>query len=122
MVKGVSKSLILLVAALLSVAALAFAAKGPTIDVYADAILPDGQELKAGKYQVVVSDGEKEVQFLKGGKVVAKHQCRCMGHEGPKNPYNQARYTATPDNKQKLTEIRFAGSSCVLNLDVRQGM
>ena len=119
MVKVVSKVLILLVAAFLSAAALANAAKAPTIDVYADAILPDGQELKAGKYQVVVSEGENEVQFLKSGKVVAKHACRCMGHEGPKNPYNQARYIATPDNKQKITEIRFAGSSCIFNLDVR---
>ena len=109
-------------AAFLLVAALAIAEKARTIDVYADAVLPDGQELKAGKYQVIVDEGEKEVQFLQAKKVVAKHACRCMGHEGEKNRYNQARYEGSQDKKQKLTEIRFAGKSCTLKLDVSQGM
>lgn len=109
-------------AAVLFIAVLAKAEKARTIDVYADAVLPDGQEIKAGKYQVVVDAGEKEVQFVRGNAVVARHACRCLGHEGEKNRYNQVRYIEAPDKKQKLTEIRFAGRSCVLNLDVKQGM
>jgi hypothetical protein len=116
------KTMLSAVVAILFVAAMAMAQKARTIDVYADAVLPDGQELKAGKYQVVVDAGEKEVQFLQGKKLVAKHACRCMGHEGEKNRYNQARFNETPEKKQKLTEIRFAGTQCTLNLDVQQGM
>lgn len=102
--------------------ALAAADKGRTIEVYTDAILPDGQELKAGEYQVVVSAGEDEIQFMKSGQVVAKHACKCMGHEGGKNRYTQVRFSETSDKRQKLTEIRLAGTSCVLNLDIKQGM
>jgi hypothetical protein len=116
------KTIVSTAAAILFVAALALAEKAKTIDVYTDAVLPDGQELKAGKYQVLVDAGEKEVQFLQGKKLVAKHACRCMGHEGEKNRYNQARFSETPDKKQKLTELRFAGTHCTLNLDVQQGM
>ncbi|MGA2628670.1 MAG: hypothetical protein ABSG54_00525 [Terriglobia bacterium] len=116
------KTVVSTIAAVLLVAAVAMAEKGRTIDVYTNAILPDGQELKAGKYQVVVSADEKEIQFLQSNKVVAKHACRCMGHDGPKHRYSQARYAEGADKKQKLTEVRFAGSSCVLNLDVQQGM
>jgi hypothetical protein len=109
-------------AAILFIAALAMAERARTMDVYTDAVLPDGQELKAGKYQVMVDEGEKEVQFLQAKKVVARHPCQCMGHEGEKNRYNQVRYNETAGKKQKLTEIRFAGKSCTLNLDVQQGM
>jgi hypothetical protein len=116
------KTLVSTIAAVLLVAALAMAEKGRTVDIYTNAILPDGQELKAGKYQVVVSADEREMQFLQSNKVVAKHACRCMGHDGPKHRYSQARYIEGPDKKQKLTEVRLAGSSCVLNLDVSQGM
>ena len=116
------KTVVSTIAAVLLVAAVAMAEKGRTIDVYTNAILPDGQELKAGKYQVVVSADEKEIQFLQSNKVVAKHACRCMRHDGAKHRYSQARYAEGADKKQKLTEVRFAGSSCVLNLDVQQGM
>ena len=116
------KTIVSTAVAVLFLAALAMADQGRTIDVYTDSVLPDGQELKAGKYQVIVDEGEKEVQFLQSKKVVAKHACRCMRHEGEKNRYNQARYNETADKKQKLTELRFAGKSCTLNLDVKQGM
>lgn len=115
------KTMVSTVAAVLLVAAMAMAEKSRTIDIYTDAVLPDGQELKAGKYQVVVSPDEKEIQFLQSNKVVAKHACRCMGHEGPKHRYSQARYVEDSNKKQKLTEVRFAGSSCILNLDVQPG-
>lgn len=101
--------------------ALAMAGKGRTVDIYTDAVLPDGQELKAGKYQVIVGEAEKEVQFLHGNKVVAKHSCQAVGSQ-EKNRYNQVRYVETSDKKQKLTEIRLSGKSYILNLDVQQGM
>ena len=122
MPKSLTRSLLSAGAALLFFAALAMAEKGKSIDVYTDAVLPDGQQLKAVKYQVVVSEGEKEVQFLQDDRVVAKHACQNVAHEEGKNRYNQARYTATPDKKQKLTELRLAGKSYILNLDVKQGM
>ncbi len=115
------KNVLALGAAIMLFAAVALAGKGRTVDIYTDAVLPDGQVLKAGKYQVVVGEGEKEVEFLKAGKVVLKHPCQCLGHKEV-NPNNQARYVESPDKKQRLTEIRFAGKSCVLNLEVKQGM
>ena len=121
MFKSLIKNVLALGAAIILFAAVALADRGKTIDIYADAVLPDGQALKAGKYQVVVGEGEKEVEFLKGGKVVLKHPCQCLGHKEV-NPHNQARYVESPEKKQRLTEIRFAGKSCVLNLDVKQGM
>jgi len=117
----IAKAVLSLGAAIVFSAALAMADKGRTIDIYADAVLPDGQELKAGKYQVVVDEAAKEVQFLKGNKAVAKHACRCV-EQGEKNRFNQARYVEGPEKKQRLTELRFAGKGCVLNLDVKPGM
>ena len=121
MFKSVIKNVITLGAAIILFAAVALADKGKTIDIYTDAVLPDGQVLKAGKYQVVVGPEEKEVEFSQNGKVVLKHPCQCLGHK-ESNRHNQARYVAGPDKKQRLTEIRFAGKSCVLNLEVKQGM
>jgi hypothetical protein len=115
------KTVLSLAAALLFFSALAMAEKAQTIDVYTDAVLPDGQELKAGKYKVVVGDAEKEVQFLQGKNVVAKHSCQAV-ERNERNRYNEVRYTETSDKKEKLTEIRLAGKSYVLNLDVQQGM
>ncbi len=121
MARNYLKTVLSLAAALLFFSALAMAEKAQTIDVYTDAVLPDGQVLKAGKYKVVVGEAEKEVEFLQGKTVVAKHSCQAVErHE--KNRYNEVRYSKTPDKKEKLTEIRLAGRSYVLNLDVQQGM
>ncbi len=122
MLNSVWKTAVPTIIAGLFFAALAVAGKGKTIEIHPDAVLPDGQELKAGDYQVVVSAGEDEIRFMKSGQVVAKHACKCMGHEGGKNRYNQVRYSETPDKKQKVTEIRLAGTGCVLNLDIKGGM
>ncbi len=118
MSRNATRAVLSLGAAIVFSAALAMAEKGKTIDIYTDAVLPDEQELKAGKYQVVVGEGEKEVQFLKGKTVVAKHACQCVG-QTEKNRYNQARYVEGPEQKQRLTELRFAGKSCILSLDVK---
>ena len=121
MFNSLIKNVLALGAAIILFAAVALAGKGKTVDIYTDAVLPDGQVLKAGKYQVVVGEGEKEVEFMQRGKVVMKHPCQCLGHKEV-NRYNQTRFVEGPDKKQHLTEIRFAGKSCVLNLEVKQGM
>jgi cytochrome c-type biogenesis protein CcmE len=121
MARNYMRTVLSLVGAILVFSALAVAEKAQTIDVYTDAVLPDGQELKAGKYQVVVGEAEKEVQFLQGKKVVAKHPCRALERQ-ERNRYNEVRYSETSDKKEKLTEIRLAGKSYILNLDVQQGM
>ncbi|MFB3923660.1 MAG: hypothetical protein ACE145_18195 [Terriglobia bacterium] len=115
------KNVLALGATIILFAAVALADKGKTVDVFTDAVLPDGQVLKAGEYQVVVSESEKEVQFLKKGKVVAKHPCQSTEVKRV-NRYNEVRYVESSDKKQHMTEIRFAGKSYVLNLDVKQGM
>jgi hypothetical protein len=115
-----AKAVLSLGVAIVFSAALATADKGKMIDIYVDAVLPDGQELKAGKYQVVVDEAGKEVQFLKDKKVVVKHRCQCV-EKGEKNRYNQARYVEGPEKKQRLTEIRLAGKTCVVHLDVSPG-
>lgn len=93
------------------------AGKGRTVDIYTDAVPRDGQELKAGKYQVVVNEAGTEVQFLKSDKVVARHASQCLGHT-EQIRYNEARYIGEAGKKQHLTEIRLAGMSRILKLDV----
>lgn len=121
MFNNLVKNVLALGAAIVLFAAVALAGKGKTVDIHTDAVLPDGQFLKAGKYQVVVGEGEKEVEFVQRGKVISKHPCQCLGHKKA-NRETEVRYFESTDKKQHLTEIRFAGRSCVLNLEVKQGM
>ena len=93
--------------AVLFTAALALAEKAKTIDIYTDAVLPSGQQLKAGKYQVVVDENSKQVTFMKGSKVVATQGCQVVEKQEPA-PCNQVRYTEK-DQKQQLQELRFGG-------------
>lgn len=88
-------------------ASIAFAQKAKTIDIYTDAVLPNGKELKAGKYQVVVDETAKQVKFMKGNKVVAEQPCKVV--EVPvKNDCNKVRYGAKGD-KQEIQELNFGG-------------
>jgi len=70
-VEAVHQSLVVLVGAVLFISAVALAEKPKTITIYSDSVLPSGQELKAGEYQVNVNETSKEVTFKKGNKVVA---------------------------------------------------
>lgn len=74
------------------VAAPALAEKAKTIDIYADVVLPNGQELKAGKCQVVLDESGKQVAFMKRNKAVATQGCRIIEKQ-EKNSCHQARYT-----------------------------
>jgi hypothetical protein len=121
MVRNHLKTIFALGAAILLFSALAMAEKAQTIEVYTNAVLPGGQELKAGTYRIVVSEADKEIEFLRGKKVVAKHSFRTVARQEV-NRYNQVSYVTTSDKKEKLTEIRLAGKSYILNLDVQPGM
>jgi len=102
------KAFLYLVVTVLFTASLALAQKAKTIDIYTDAVLPNGKELKAGKYQVVVDENAKQVKFMKGNKVVAEHGCKVV--EVPaKNNCNQIRYAEKAGQKQEIQELRFGG-------------
>lgn len=109
-VQGFLKKGLVLVAGILAVAALAIAAKSE-ISIYKDAILPDGQTLKAGKYVVVINEDTKEVQFQQGREVVAKHSSRCVPLE-TRNRYTEARFTEEAGKPSKLNEVRLQGMRC----------
>jgi hypothetical protein len=109
-VRGYIKNALVLVAGILAVVALAFAAKGD-MSIYTDAVLPDGQALKAGKYVVVINEDTKEVQFRQGREVVATHSSRCVPLES-KNRYSEARFTEEAGKPSKLNEVRLQGMRC----------
>lgn len=102
------KRVLYVTVALLFAAALAMAQKAKTIEIYTDAVLPNGQELKAGKYQVAVDDAAKKVTFMKGEKVVATQGCQVVVVP-EKNNCNQVRYAEKQNKKQQVQELRFGG-------------
>jgi len=101
------KIYLLLASAVLFTAAMAFAEHAKTVNIYADATLPSGQELKAGRYQVTVDEGAKQVSFKQGDKVIATVGCQIVERQ-EKNPCSEARF-GQKDNKQQLEEIRLGG-------------
>lgn len=107
MFRHIPKMVLYLGVMVLFTASLALAQKAKTLDIYTDAVLPNGQELKAGKYQVAVDEGAKNVTFKKGNKIVATHPCKVV--EVPtKNDCNQVRYSEK-ERKQQVEELRFGG-------------
>jgi hypothetical protein len=110
MVMRAFKSFFALAVIVLFAAALALADRGKSVDIYTDAVLPNGQELKAGKYTVVLDESATKVVFKQGKKVVAEEKCKVVNQD-KKNPTNQARFSETPDKKQKLDEIRLGGDT-----------
>jgi hypothetical protein len=107
MSRQVTKILLFLAGAVLLMSAFAFAEKAKTINIYTDSVLPSGQELKAGKYQVDVNETSKQVTFKQGDKVVATAGCKIV-EKPEKNTCNEARF-GQKDNKQRLEELRFGG-------------
>ena len=103
------KVLFFLAGAMLLLCAVALAKKPKTINIYWDSVLPSGQALKAGEYQIDVNEESKLVTFRKDDKVIATAGYRIV--EKPvKNQSNQARF-GQKDNKQELQELRFGGES-----------
>lgn len=109
MSRQVIKSVLLLAGAVLLMSAFAFAEKAKTINIYTDAVLPHGQQLKAGKYKVDVNEASKQVTFKLGDKVVAAAECKFV-EKSDKNSCNEARFGAK-GNRQVLQELRFGGEN-----------
>ena len=107
MSRHVIKISLYLAGAVLFLSAAAFAEKAKTINIYTDSVLPSGQTLKAGKYQVNVDETSKQVTFKKGDKVVATEGCKIV-EKPEKNACSEARF-GVKDNKQQLQELRFGG-------------
>lgn len=121
MLKGIFKALFASAVAITFFAALAFADRGKTVYVPEDSVLPDGQVLKAGKYNVVVDEAAKEVQFWQSNKVVAKHTCKAVSLE-KKTRTDEVRFVETAEKKRCLTEIRLAGKKEAIVLPTEHGM
>ena len=98
---------LLLAGALLLVAGVALAEKAKSINIPTDSVLPSGQELKAGRYQVDVNETSQQVTFKQGDKVVATSGCKIV-EKPEKNTCSQARF-GEKNNKQQLQELRFGG-------------
>ena len=102
-----ARMFVCLAVAMLFATAVALAQKPKTLNIYSDAVLPSGQELKAGKYQVAVDETSKQVSFTQNKKVVATTGCTVV--EKPvKNPCDSIRYDGNK-TKPQLQELRFGG-------------
>lgn len=109
MSRQVTRVLIFLAGAMFFIAAAALAEKTKTISIYTDSVLPSGQTLKAGKYQVAINETSKEIKFIKADKVVATSTYQVV-EKPEKNSCSQARF-GEKDNKPMLQEIRFGGET-----------
>jgi hypothetical protein len=86
-----------------------------TINLTRDAILPDGQTLKAGVYTVVVDQKLDQVQFIQRGVVVVKHQCKCIDQQ-KKNDIDAILFNEEAPNKKVLNGIRLKGETRLITL------
>jgi len=109
MSRQVIKTFLSLGAAVLFISAIALAEKPKMINIYTDTVLPSGQVLKAGRYQVGVNETSKQVTFTKGDKIVATSGFQAV-EKPEKNLRNEARF-GQKDNKQELQELRFNGEN-----------
>lgn len=109
MIRNIMKWAIALSASLLLSATVALAAKGKQINIYKDSVLPDGQVLKAGAYNVQMSEKADAVEFYQHGKLVAKFNCHCKIEER-KNLQNEVFYI-TRDGKNIIQGLRLAGDN-----------
>jgi hypothetical protein len=107
MSRQVVKISLFLLGAFLFLSVSALAQKAKSINIPTDSVLPSGQELKAGKYQVNVDEASKQVTFKQGDKVVASAGCKIV-EKPEKNACSEARF-GQQGNKQQLEELRFGG-------------
>jgi hypothetical protein len=91
-------------------AALALAAKHPTVSVFYDTNLPNGQELKAGEYNVQMVKDDHVVQFTQKGKVIAEMPCNCHKTD-KKHSETQVIFTKNAKGKEVLQELRLKGDT-----------
>ena len=107
MSRQVVKISLFLLGAFLLMSVSALAQKAKSINIPTDSVLPSGQQLKAGKYQVDVNEASKQVTFKQGDKVVATAGCKIV-EKPDKNTCNEARF-GEKNNHQELQELRFGG-------------
>lgn len=114
MLRRMAKTGLLLGLATLFFTTLAFPAT-KTIRVNHDVLLPGGQTLKAGTYQVVVNEKLDQVQFLQNSQVVVTHACKCIPRE-KKNKETQLLTEEGPGNTQTLQQIQLQGETRIITL------
>ena len=115
MLKNFAKVSVALMAAMLVFAALA-AAKNKTITVYYDSVLPDGQNIKAGQYAVVVNTTTHKVQFLQKGKVILESSCNCT-ENGKKNDKSECIFIKGDKGKETLQQMKVGGDTKTIVLE-----
>ncbi|HLY62645.1 MAG TPA: hypothetical protein VKV95_18025 [Terriglobia bacterium] len=86
-----------------------------TINLNKDAILPDGQTLKAGVYTVVVDQKLDQVQFIQNGTVVVKHHCKCIPQE-KKFDTDAVIFDQETPTRKVLQALRFRGETRLITL------
>jgi len=109
MSKRYAKVLLFLTGVVLFVCAVALAEKPKTINIYSDSVLPSGQELRAGEYQINVNETSKQVIFKRGSKVIGTASFQTV-ERTVKNSRSEARFDLKND-KQVLNELRFGGEN-----------
>lgn len=116
------KALVVLAAVMLFSAASAMASKGTQrVEVAYDCVLPNGQTLKAGTYQVHLNEKTDEVEFVQKGKVMAKVPCHCTLNQ-KKNRHTEVMYNLNKAGKQVMLEMRLRGESKTMHFKTEQGM
>ena len=108
MTKGILKSMVALVGAIFICSSIAFA-KAKTVTVAYDTVLPNGQTLKAGDYQVHVDEIAHKVKFMQKDEVVAEAPCNCK--EGKKNDKTICVFQNNKEGKRVLQEVRVKGDT-----------
>jgi hypothetical protein len=86
-----------------------------SIHVTQDVLLPGGQTLKAGTYEVVVNEKLDQVQFLRNSKVVLTHACKCTPQE-KKNKETELLIEQGAGNAQVLQGIKLQGETRTITL------
>jgi hypothetical protein len=117
----VVKVLVVLAAVMFFSAATALADKGKEVAVAYDCVLPNGQTLKAGSYQVHLNEKADEVQFVQKGKVIATVPCHCTMNQG-KNQRTEILYNTTKAGKQVMLEMRLRGETKTMHFQTQEGM
>ncbi len=107
MSRKTARLMLYLAGAVVLFATVALAGDTKAFRLYSDSVLPNGQTLKAGQYQVIINESNKEVTFKQEGKVVASVACQIQA-KSAKNETNET-YFGNKGATPEIQEIRFGG-------------
>lgn len=107
MLRKIAKVMLYLAGAVVLFATAALAGNTKGFRLYSDSVLPSGQTLKAGQYQIIINEATKEVTFKQEGKVVATAPCQIQA-KSEKNESNQT-YFGNKGSTPEIQEIRIGG-------------